>query len=151
MIEIFSDLYGVDLPERCRDCAVQCGNFATLAALMHHKEMGNMIGESLVGDEGKEFDEMLDSHLPVEIAEEAKVHLRQSIGDGLEDIDQRVTGIKDKISADALACDGVLKMRASKGDVTYTVGVCTSQREYTRDSSTPEHTPVHINATSRDV
>lgn len=151
MIEIFSDLYGVDLPDRCKGCAVQCENFAELAGLMVHKEMGNMIGESLVGDEGKEFDEMLDSRLPEDIAEEAKVHLRQSVGDGLEDIDQRVTDIKDKISADALACDGVLKMRASKGDVTYTVNVCTSQREYTRDSSTPEHMPVHINAASREV
>ncbi len=151
MIEILSELYDVDIPDECRGCAVQCENFSKLEGLMVHKEMGNMIGESLMGDEGKEFDEMLESRLPEEVAEGVKTHLRQSIVDGLDDIDQRVSNIKDKISADALACDGVLKMRASKGDVTYTVNVCTSQREYSRDNSTPEHMPVHIIASSREV
>lgn len=151
MIENPSELFGIDLPDKCMGCAVQCENVAELGKLMANKDMGNMIGESLVGEEGREFDEMLETKLPEKIAAEAKTNLRQLVGDGLEDIDRRITDVKDKITADALACDGVLKMRATKGDVIYTVSVCTSQREYTRDSSAPEHLSVHVNATSREA
>lgn len=151
MIENPSEFLGIDLPDKCMGCAVQCENVAELAKLMARQEMGNRVGESLVGDEGKEFDEMLEANLPKEVAAEAKTNVRQVVGDGLEDVDRRITDVKDKITADALACDGVLKMRATKGDVIYTVSVCTSQREYTRDSSAPEHLSVHVNATSREA
>lgn len=143
--DLLSDL---NLPEKCNGCAVQCDNVAQLAGLMIHKEMGNKIGESVMDED---FETFLGESLPSDVADEALVHLRQSIGEGLDDIDDRIEEIKDIISADSLACDGVLKMRAAKGDVLYTVSVCTSQRRYTRDSSIPEHLPVHINARSNNL
>lgn len=119
--------------------------------LLVQKETGNSVGASLLADKSELLDEMTADHLSNAITEEMITELRQHVGDKLDDIDRAIDNAKEEITANTLACSGFLKMRASKGDVTYTVAVCTSPREYTRDTSGYEHLPAHISATSREA
>lgn len=104
-------------------------------------------GENLVGDAGERFDEIIEAALPEAIADEAKQAIRQRVGKDLEEIDKEVAEIREDMDSNALSCSGILKMRASKGDVTYTVSVCTSPKVYLRDGPA-SYLPLNVQASS---
>lgn len=137
------------IPLKCEGCGIQCEANTKLERLLAIQGFMKSLGESLMGPEGAELDEMIDDSVPPEVAESVKKQFRMDVGEDLNTIDERTALLEDEIKANSLSCEGVLKMRASRGDVTYTVAVCTSPRAYVRDSG-PEHLPVHIEASSRD-
>lgn len=135
------------IPEKCRDCPVQCELQARMGELLMAQQAMGSFGEALVGKKGEKFDEMIDATLPREVADEMKEVARKRVGFDLEKVDENIDETRQEIDAIALSCSGVLKMRATKGDVTYTVSLCTSPRVYLRDGG-PAHTPSHIQADS---
>jgi len=143
------DFSEITLPPQCEGCGVQCEAASRLMSLLISKQLAQQAGETLVGEDGERVDEMIDEAVPPEVANDVKHQLRMMVGKDMETIDQEIDSEQAGINANALACSGVLKMRASKGDVTYTANICTSPRVYSRDSVQPEHLPVHIRASSR--
>lgn len=137
--------------KKCQGCGVQCEAGSRLLSLLFMKHMANRAGESLIGEDGQAFDAMIDEQVPTEFAEEIKQSIRKMVGEDMSDLDQRIDEAKQDKAANELACDGVLKMRASKGDVTYTVNVCTSPRVYLRDGNQPDHLPAHVRAESNNI
>jgi len=111
--------------------------------------MAEIAGSSLVGDSGERFDDMVEARVPEEDVEEVKQGVRRSVSESLEELDEGIEAIKDDITANAVACSGVLKMRASKAGVTYTVNVCTSSRAYGKDA--PTSLPTHIQIRPQDT
>lgn len=136
-----------EIPPKCEDCGVVCDLKKKLTALLINKHIVNHVGESLMSN-GQEFDEMIDENIPLEMADEVKKQLRSSVVEGLDNIDENIESIQADINANTLACDGILKMRATKGDATYIVGVCTSPRAYLRDSGIPKHVSSHVEVRS---
>lgn len=147
MFEVF-DLEEAAVPAKCEGCGVQCELTHDLIRLLLSKHLANTAGERLVGDAGKDFDCLVDEHVPEEIADQIKTGFRKSLGNDIANLDEEIETTKQEIQANELACSGVFKMRATRGDVTYTVNVCTSPRIYVRDRSKPEHLPTHIQTTS---
>jgi hypothetical protein len=137
----------VFVPEKCGGCGVQCDLSMDLARAMAMKQAVEHAGGGLVGEAGERFDAMIEATVPEEIADEAKEGIRKSVGEGIGEVDRTIEGIQDEINANALACSGVLKMRASREGVTYTVSVCTSPRIYIRDGPSTQ-VPTHIRADS---
>ncbi len=136
------------VPAKCEGCAVQCDLKSKLGTLLFEKHMAETIGGTLVGKDGEEFDAMLEANFSEEEAILAKQSARQFIGQGIDAVDDEITATHRQIDTNALSCSGVLKMRAAKDDVRYTVSVCTSARVYIRDSETPQHLLTHIRAES---
>lgn len=130
------------VPEKCRNCAVQCELSAELGKILVTKFLYEDFGEKLVGEDGQEFDRIIESTYPEDMAEEAKSNIRKVTGDSMEMIDRDIEDKRAEINANALSCSGPLKMRASKGGITYTVTVCTSNRVNTRGGQ--EHLPTHV-------
>jgi hypothetical protein len=135
------------VPEKCSGCGVQCDLSIQLAGVMAMKRTVEHAGESLMGEPGERFDAMVEAMVPEEIADRAKESIRMSVGEDIGEMDKSIEGIQDDINANALSCDGVLKMRASREGVTYTVNVCTSRRIYMRGGA-PTQVPTHIRADS---
>lgn len=100
-----------------------------------------------MGEAGEQLDEIIEAHLPADEAEEIKQQTREAVSRGIDDIDKEIDAVQQEINANALSCAGVLKMRAAKDDVSYTVNVCTSARVHVRDGD-PQHLPAHIQAKS---
>lgn len=143
----------IQIPPKCEGCGVQCDLAQKLVGLIMKKNLGLQVGEQLIGDvpifglgEDQELEQI--EELGIENIEELKSGIRKLVGDGLDNIDDEIDSLNAEINANAIACDGVLKMRASKGDVTYTVSVCTSPRVYMRDSDYPEHISAHVKTQS---
>jgi hypothetical protein len=132
------------IPEQCIGCAVQCEALSSLATLILAKAVGNFHAERLVGDEGTAFDELIDKSCSEESADLLKSAFRQALGGDLDEIDEGIEEFNDQISSNALACSGVLKMRASRDGASYTVSVCTSPLVYGDDSTRRKHVPTHI-------
>lgn len=136
------------IPDKCRDCGIQCELGRQLLEMTLFRHVAGSAAEELVGDSGMQFDEMIDRAFPEEKADDIKAMFRKNAGNSLEEIDEAIDSCREEIDANAMSCGGVLRMRATKGDVTYTVNVCTSQRLYDRDGKLPKHVPVHIRADS---
>ncbi len=138
-----------EIPPKCQDCGIQCDLASKILKLAVAGELVEGIGGSLLGESGEKFNEMLRFKVAdEEIADRMAESTRQGVGDSLEKIERQVEDIKEDSAAYALACQGILKMQATKGDVTYTVSVCTSARAYTRDNGVPKHLGMHIQADS---
>jgi hypothetical protein len=145
MSELSSRLASV--PDKCSGCGVQCDLSMDLARAMAMKRAAEHAGGSLVGEAGERFDAMVEAMVPEEIADEAKDVIRKTVGEDIGEMDKTIEGIQDEIKANALSCNGVLKMRASREGVTYTVSVCTSPRIYIRGGA-PTQAPTQIRADS---
>jgi hypothetical protein len=136
------------LPEKCRGCGIQSELGAKLFALLIIKHLAEETGESLVGEPGERFDAMVEARMPGEAADEAKQFIRKAVGSRIDDLDQHITDTQDEIAANALSCGGILRMRAVKGDVAYTAGICTSARIHIRDGA-PSQIPTEVRVQSR--
>lgn len=137
----------VPVPAKCNGCPIQCELKSQIAELVFAKHLATVLGGSLIGESGERFDEILDEHLPEDAAEAFKRNARDAVSRGMDDIDHEIEATTQEINANALSCEGNLKMRAAKGDVSYTVSVCTSARVHLRDGG-PQHLPAHIQADS---
>lgn len=135
------------IPSECEGCGVQCELQAKIGSLLILKHWMEATGENLIGDEGEQFDERIDAQLPDEVADMIKSGIRSNVSSNLEEIDKNLEDTQQEMSANSLSCGGLLKMRAAKDDVTYTVSVCTSPRLYIRDGD-PAHLPTHVKAES---
>ena len=145
--EELTSLPEFEIPPKCEGCGVICDAKSKLKGLLFNKYAISHFGEHLMTD-GDEFDAMIDENLPAEVADEIKKQARTTVVDGLDTLDSDIESIYADINANTLACDGILKMRATKGDATYTVSVCTSPRAYFRDSGTPRHISTHVDVRS---
>jgi hypothetical protein len=145
--ESFDFQQSATIPTQCEGCGVQCELRTALMGLQIAKHMMQQAAGGLVGESGEAFDAMIDEQVPAEVADQIKLDVRKMAGRDIESLDESIDRAQQEIDSNALSCSGVLKMRASKGDVTYTVSVCTSQKQYVRDGR-PSHLPVHIKAES---
>ncbi len=132
------------IPEQCNNCGVQCELATELGELMIAKRIIGHLGEHLVGEDGQEFDRLIEHIVPEDHAEQTKTMIRKLVGEDMNTIDERITMQRDTIAANARSCSGPLNMRAVKGGVRYTVNVCTSARVYIRDKQ--QHLPMHVTA-----
>lgn len=130
------------MPESCGDCAVQCDLATELGKLIFAKHLSTFASEHLVGEAGEEFNAMIDQQVPPEHAEEVKKAIRGAAAAGMDDVDMEIDRTKDEMNFNAAACDGVLKMRATKADTTYTATICTSSAQY--PISDKNHVSSHI-------
>lgn len=137
------------IPPKCKDCGIQCELGSELVRLLVAKHVVEEEAGGLVGESGDEFDTMVDEQVPMELADEVKRTVRQSASEDLDDIDYAIDEVNREMDSNALACSGILRMRARKGDVSYTVSVCTSSKQYIRDGLS-SHIPTHISAKSID-
>lgn len=135
------------LPDKCKGCGIQCNLYSKIAELLDMQASLGAFGEDLVGEPGAQFDAFIDSQIPDELADNVKKQTRQKVGSDIEKLDQDISETRREIDNHALACNGVLKMRASKGDVTYTASICTSPALYVRDGRAA-HIPIHVEAAS---
>jgi hypothetical protein len=104
------------------------------------------LGESLVGEDGQEFDQWIEDTIPPEMADEAKTEFRKDVGDTIAEIYERIEAGQQEIAANAMACSGVLRMRATKDHVTYIVNLCTSPRVHVLGREKPMHISLHVSA-----
>lgn len=137
----------VTLPEKCRDCGVQCALRDRIVGLYAVKQHVEQAAGSLIGEAGADFDAMVDSQLPADDAVHIKQAIRRSTGNRLTAVDQAIEEATTQIDTNARGCSGPLKMRATKGDVTYTVSICTAPTQYVRDGD-PATLPAIIKADS---
>ncbi len=131
-----------EVPKECQDCGVQCGLSTEIIGLTYMKDQAIQEGLDLLGEESDEFHALADEHLSPELAERMKQDTRNSVNETLECIDENIERLKIEKEAKALACSGLLKMRASKTGTTYTVGVCTSSLVYNGNQFA--HIPAHV-------
>jgi hypothetical protein len=132
----------VAIPAKCEGCGVQCELAAELVRLSAMKGVVEELGGDLVGEPGERFDATVEARVPEEVADVVKQGIRKSVSAGIGDLDSQIEDLKGVIDANALACGGLFKMRATKGGVTYTVSVCTSPRFYAE--GTPTQLPTNI-------
>lgn len=131
-----------EMPKECQGCGVQCELSAKITGLTYMKDQTIQEGLDLLGEGGDEFNALVDEYLSPEVAEDMKQATRNSVDETLECIDGNIERLKDEKEASALACSGLLKIRASKAGTTYTVGVCTSSRIH--DGNQFTHIPAHV-------
>lgn len=139
-----------DLPiieEKCDDCGTKCGLGGQVLRLLQQKGFAIAAGEALMGPESEEIFGRVERIVGEESIENTKDGMLKSTGQKIEDIDEQIAQIKEEMAGNSRSCSGVLKMRASRDDVSYTVAVCTSQRQYIRDGK-HSHLPTHIWARS---
>lgn len=130
------------IPDQCRNCGVQCEKARELGMLMAIQVGIEHLAGRLVGEDGQQFDEFLETVIPDDHVDEAKKVIRKNVSSDMDDIDDQIERKKDEIAANARACSGTLNMQAKKDGVTYTAFVCTSARVYNRGDS--DHLPVHV-------
>jgi hypothetical protein len=118
------------IPEKCIGCPKQHALATALQALEIAKDLMQETGINLIDETPEGLNAEIGELLPEEVAASALENLRKYLAGGLDSIDEAVTGAEASSQALALSCSGVLKMRASKGDFTYTVNICTSPSEY---------------------
>lgn len=132
-------------PDKCEGCAVQCDMRGELGALLVQKTVYNhMAAEMLIGEGVAQVDELIDAVFPADQADQAKISIRQMTASELDSLDENIQKVQDKIDANARSCSGPLKMRATKGGVTYVTSICTSANVYVR--GVRRHLPAHITA-----
>jgi hypothetical protein len=143
-MEVFNFLNELDteVPEKCRNCGVQCELTSELGQMMIAKYAAEHFGGHLVGEEGEQFDRFIESVVPEDHVEEARVGIRKSLGETMEKIDNEIETKREKIAANSRACTGPLNMRARKDGVTYVASLCTSARVNIR--GTKQHLWTHI-------
>lgn len=143
------DELGIAIPDQCRECDVIGSLVAQIEERKGTKSYYEKVSQALLmGENGKALDDAIDDMLPEEIAEEVRRGVRKSAGEEIDSIDASIQDKKDEIRANIISCSGLFKMRAPKDDVTYVVGVCTSQRQYVRDGE-PSTIPAQVQVTSR--
>lgn len=116
------------IPEGCRTCPVQLEKSFKLGHLLLLEYVTTEVGSSLVEEPGQRFDEIIDSNMPPEIAEQVKTRIRQEVGNDLENLDNLIETIKADMAGDTNSCDRPLAFRAEKAGTTYTATICTSRR-----------------------
>lgn len=140
----------LQMPQKCLGCPIQCELKTQVGSLLFEKHLAESVGGSLVGEMGERFDAMVESQLPEEEAEQIKQSARQAVSKGIDNIDSEIASTRQEIDSNVLSCNGVLKMRAAKAGIRYTVSVCTSRRVYLLNGDKPEHAPAHIKAELED-
>lgn len=137
-----------NLPEKCRDCPVQSEltRNLILSSIVLQKEVHD--AATLVGDDGERFDELVDENFADSNTEDErnamKKEYRRQKSVKIDSMEEGVTRTRQEIDANVLACQGVLKMRAARGDITYTVAVCTSAKQYLVNAKEPKEAPAKI-------
>ena len=121
----------LDIPEKCRTCPVQRDVKEEILSTLTQKFVVSCVAEGLVGEQGRYFDEALEEAreefgASVEDTEEFSTKYRQFTAETLDVADEALDELKEIREDLAAACDGPLRMRASKKGRTYTVGICTS-------------------------
>ena len=133
----------------CKDCPVQCDLASKLGGLLLTKHMmQSTVEDMFLGKAGDEIDAQIDDKLPPEHADEMKKTIRQMAAGDLDEKDGAIKDTKQQMNDSASNCDGVLKMRASKGGTTYTASICTSSEQYPH--SHKNHVSTHIKTSDQE-
>lgn len=132
------------IPERCRDCGVQCELAVELGHALLMKYFVTHFAEQLVGKSGEEFDALIDSAIPAEEAASIKQFAREMTALNLDEIDTAIDKTTHEMADNGDACVAPLKMRASKEGTTYTVSVCTSSKQY--EANGTSYLPAQVQA-----
>jgi hypothetical protein len=130
------------IPDKCRDCPVQCEAMANLAKLVLHKNAMLEYGDNLMGDGGQALEDVLKSMVPEERVEDMTKDHRQIVVDNIDDIDDQIAAKEEEMAGISRSCSGVLRLRAKKAGVTYLVSLCSSNRVNIRGKA--DHLPAHI-------
>jgi hypothetical protein len=142
--------YKLDFPEGCNDCGVQCRIGKRLAVLHIMKAAGLQSAERMVGNDAVEFETQVRESLPADLSDEEvggiMTDIRTSTAESLDSLDSEIKAMEQERDGHAMSCDGVLKMRAAKEGIMYTVSVCTSKRVHTLNAEKPTHLPTHVRA-----
>lgn len=142
----------VSIPDKCRGCAVQHALARAISRLSRDKDGVLRTAGMLVGETGESVDGMIDrafDEAPPEVTEDVKRTLRVNVGDRLAEIDGNIEAAAQYMADSQQACKGVLRMRATRDSVTYTVSVCTSRLVYENHDPEISH-PVFIRSEPTD-
>jgi hypothetical protein len=143
--EPFEPALSLTIPDACKDCPVLHEMKLGLVSLLLEKRLMEDAAATMVGEQGEAFDRYVEEAVPEDIdPDRIKTFARKEMGKDLEILDRDITAATDTINATTLSCNGVLKMRAAKDDVTYTVAICTSQRVHLLNSEHPHHSAANI-------
>lgn len=144
------DIVGeIELPQinqKCRECPFLCDIHHTFEEASIRKLILTHIGEKAMDDE--ELQAIFQDAVPEDVNVEEMIQVsRQNIGASLESVDGDISQLTHIIEAAQLSCEGVLKMRARKGNREYTVSVCTSDEANANPAVL--HVPTHVR--TRDI
>lgn len=141
-----------EFPDHCADCPLQCNLKREFVLDFGAYQMLKAIGERQMDPEAREkLEEAAREMLGMsdeEIADQYVVFGKR-VSAQIDELEGQLEQAAQTSNALAISCDGVLKMRASKADKTYTVAVCTSASENVLEAERWNHADVHMKVTTR--
>jgi len=118
-----------NIPDRCRNCQMVQN---TLAHIEQHEEAKEVLTEHAMSDtpellSERILDTLIDHDIDIDPDDaDLGAKMRQGIGQALDELDEHMEEIERFGNELVLGCRGLLKLRASSDNVTYTVAVCRS-------------------------
>lgn len=132
------------LPDKCKGCPVQHKFQDKLAWGEVGGTILNLVGKTLIGEEGEQFEMELHEDLAEAEAEEVITNIRQGVSEMMDITDSDIEKVQKESEGYSRSCDGVLRMRAEKEGKEYLVSVCTSARAYYLNNFTPDLVPALV-------
>lgn len=127
----------LNIPEKCNGCAIQSDLINKIAELLVEKQSLIKIGESLVGEPGEQHKELLYRLYNESDAEEILLGTRKIMGNKLEKNDTELDNLIKKSHEYSDECDGASRIKLTKADVVYTLGICSANSVYKDEDGSP--------------
>lgn len=89
--------------------------------------------EHLVGEDGRQFDQLIDENLPEELVDMVKQDFRSRMATKLDEADEKVEDARGRMAAAGAVCEGPVEACAARGGMLYTATVCASSEFYDDD------------------
>jgi hypothetical protein len=142
------------VPDKCRDCAVQCELRSAMFLSLEEKQTLEAVGKLLMGQDQEDDTFGFGGFVNEQMRKVASFRL--------ELLDTRIEDIKEEIAACSDNCEGTLIMQESRDDTIYTAAVCGSEivlkdtgnyapdldyvasLDPNQDVHKPAHTAVHV-------
>ncbi len=122
--------------EKCRNCPAVLGLAAKIALASWENHTAKQEAEILVDNRFDELGvaaaEMMG--VPADLMHAEALARRQSQAEKLDLLDAEIEKMTTEVCEITESCSGVLKMRATRDDATYTTTICTAPGQYLDDS-----------------
>jgi hypothetical protein len=138
-----------NVPEKCRRCPEVCELIQSLQILENQDRLTKEAAERLVGTTGELLDTAMEQAFG-DRAEDLATFVRQSTAEQLDMVEEEIDFVADEITALTSSCEGVVNLRATKKNKTYTVRVCGSDEAYDPELSHYDHRTMHIDVKNTD-
>lgn len=139
------------IPDACLACPRQCALTEDLegASMSHAKwiALGNITMDERFDAASKGMFENLPG-MTDDTIEASQTTTRKMVGMMIDMVADEMHEIEERSGTLSEACDGVLKMRASKDGRTYTVAICTSEQEYAPEDEPQKRTMAYVQVTN---